>query len=80
MFQWRARGEAGFEARVSRLMELVQYQVKKIKKILDKFYLLMKKKKKNDKCLILVYSRTFSSYGQFFTWKIENLQIKKHCF
>ncbi|XP_070502203.1 glutamate decarboxylase-like [Chironomus tepperi] len=40
-FQWRARGEAGFEARVDRLMELAQYQVKKIKEMPDKFYLLM---------------------------------------
>lgn len=39
--QWRARGESGFEARVNRLMELAQYQVKKLKEMSDKFYLLM---------------------------------------
>lgn len=38
---WRARGEAGYEARVNRLMELAQYQVKRIKSMPDKFVLLM---------------------------------------
>lgn len=39
--QWRAKGDAGFEAHMDRLMELTQYEVKRIKEQPDKFYLIM---------------------------------------
>lgn len=38
--QWRARGDSGFEKRVNRLMELTEYQVKRIKEQSDKFHLI----------------------------------------
>lgn len=39
--QWRSKGNYGFEAHMDRLMELTQYEVKKIKEQSDKFYLIM---------------------------------------
>lgn len=39
--QWRAKGDAGFEAHMDRLMELTLYEVKRIKEQSDKFYLIM---------------------------------------
>lgn len=39
--QWRAKGDAGFEAHMDRLMDLTQYEVKRIKEQSDKFYLIM---------------------------------------
>jgi glutamate decarboxylase len=40
--QWRATGDLGFEMRMDRLMELAQYQVKRIEEQCEKFYLLLK--------------------------------------
>jgi glutamate decarboxylase len=40
-FQWRARGDSGFEKRMERLMELAKYCVKQLKAQKEKFYLLM---------------------------------------
>lgn len=39
--QWRSKGDLGFEAHIDRLMELTQYEVKRIKEQSDKFYLIM---------------------------------------
>lgn len=39
--QWRAKGSHGFEQHMNRLMELTEYQVKRIKAQSDKFYLIM---------------------------------------
>ncbi|XP_055688685.1 glutamate decarboxylase [Lutzomyia longipalpis] len=39
--QWRAKGTEGFADHMDRLMDLAQYQVKKIKQNPDKFYLIM---------------------------------------
>lgn len=39
--QWRAKGTEGFEYTIDGLMELVQYQVQRIKAQPDKFYLIM---------------------------------------
>lgn len=39
--QWRAKGDAGFEAHMDRLMELAEYEVKRIREQSDKFYLIM---------------------------------------
>ncbi|GAB0090274.1 hypothetical protein DMENIID0001_049890 [Sergentomyia squamirostris] len=39
--QWRAKGSEGFADHMDRLMDLAQYQVKKIKQNPDKFYLIM---------------------------------------
>lgn len=39
--QWRSEGDSGFEARMDRLMELTQYEVKRIREQSDKFYLIM---------------------------------------
>jgi glutamate decarboxylase len=39
--QWRAKGDAGFEAHMDHLMELTQYEVKRIKEQSDKFHLIM---------------------------------------
>ncbi|XP_070497336.1 glutamate decarboxylase isoform X2 [Chironomus tepperi] len=39
--QWRAKGDTGFEAHIDRLMDLTQYEVKRIKEQSDKFHLIM---------------------------------------
>lgn len=39
--QWRARGDAGFEDRMDRLMDMTSYQVKRLKERSDKFHLLL---------------------------------------
>uniref|UniRef100_A0A1B0DFY0 Glutamate decarboxylase n=1 Tax=Phlebotomus papatasi TaxID=29031 RepID=A0A1B0DFY0_PHLPP len=39
--QWRAKGTEGFADHMDHLMDLAQYQVKKIKQNPDKFYLIM---------------------------------------
>lgn len=39
--QWRAKGDNGFEAHIDRLMDLTQYEVKRIKEQSDKFHLIM---------------------------------------
>uniref|UniRef100_U5ELT3 Putative glutamate decarboxylase n=1 Tax=Corethrella appendiculata TaxID=1370023 RepID=U5ELT3_9DIPT len=39
--QWRAKGTLGFEKLMDHLMDLTQYQVKRIKEQSDKFYLIM---------------------------------------
>lgn len=39
--QWRSKGNDGFEALMDRLMELTQYEVKRIKEQSDKFHLIM---------------------------------------
>ncbi|KAG5676946.1 hypothetical protein PVAND_006740 [Polypedilum vanderplanki] len=39
--QWRAKGDVGFEAHMDRLMELTQYEVKRIKEQSDKFHLIL---------------------------------------
>lgn len=39
--QWRAKGSDGFSDHMDHLMDLAQYQVKKIKQNPDKFYLIM---------------------------------------
>jgi glutamate decarboxylase len=39
--QWRAKGDAGFEAHMDRLMELTQYEVKRIKEQSEKFHLIL---------------------------------------
>lgn len=39
--QWRSKGTEGFEKQQNRLMELAQYQVKRIKEQSDRFYLIM---------------------------------------
>lgn len=39
--QWRSKGTEGFEAHMDHLMDLVEYQVKRIKEQRDKFYLIM---------------------------------------
>lgn len=39
--QWRSKGNDGFEAHMDRLMDLTQYEVKRINEQSDKFYLIM---------------------------------------
>lgn len=39
--QWRAKGTEGFEKQQDRLMELVQYQLKRIREQSDRFHLIM---------------------------------------
>lgn len=39
--QWRAKGDHGFEAHIDRLMDLTQYEVRRIKEQSDKFHLIM---------------------------------------
>lgn len=39
--QWRSRGDAGFDKRIDRLMELTSYFVKQLKERNDKFHVLM---------------------------------------
>lgn len=39
--QWRSKGDSGFEAHIDRLMELTQYEVKRIKEQPEKFHLIM---------------------------------------
>lgn len=39
--QWRSKGDTGFEALIDNLMDLTQYEVKRIKEQSDKFHLIM---------------------------------------
>lgn len=39
--QWRAKGDAGFEAHIDRLMDLTQYELKRIREQSDKFHLIL---------------------------------------
>jgi glutamate decarboxylase len=39
--QWRSKGDSGFEGLMDRLMDLTQYQVRRIKEQSDKFHLIM---------------------------------------
>jgi len=39
--QWRAKGTEGFEQQQDRLMELVQYQLKRIREQSDRFHLIL---------------------------------------
>lgn len=39
--QWRSKGTDGFEKAMDQLMELAEYQVKRIREQSDKFYLIM---------------------------------------
>lgn len=39
--QWRSKGNEGFERQQDRLMELAEYQVKRIKEQSDRFYLIL---------------------------------------